>query len=89
MRRSLLHITLVAFAGAIGTVSGEDIDWPAYGGTAGGGHFTAATEITRINVDQLKLAWTHRSGDYAGGANSLSERVNLSTRPTAFVATPS
>ena len=88
MIRPLLNITLLAFACAIGTVSGEDINWPAYGGHPGGGHFTAATQITPDNVDQLQPAWTHRSGDYAGGASSLSERVNLSTRPTAFVATP-
>ena len=90
MRRWKLFIPLLASFGAAGAEPGseEDIEWPAYGGAPGGGHYTTASEITKDNVGQLKLAWSHRSGDYAGGANSLAERVNLSTRPTAFVATP-
>ncbi len=99
MRRwILLPPLLISFSavGTVGAVDGsgaaigneEDIEWPAYGGAPGGGRYTAASEITRDNVDQLKLAWSHRSGDYTGGANSLSERVNLGTRPTAFVTTP-
>ena len=99
MRRWILLPPLLVLFSAVGTVGAvdgsgaeignvEDIEWPAYGGAPGGGHYTTASEITRENVDQLKLAWSHRSGDYAGGANSLSERVNLGTRPTAFVATP-
>ncbi|MEM9254326.1 MAG: pyrroloquinoline quinone-dependent dehydrogenase [Pseudomonadota bacterium] len=38
-------------------------DWPAYGGSDGGGHFSSASQITRDNVSQLELAWHHRSGD--------------------------
>ena len=45
----------------------ESIEWPAYGGAKGGGHYTAATQINKDNVNDLKLAWTHRSGDFVAG----------------------
>ena len=41
-----------------------------YGKDSGGGHYSKATEITPENVKGLKNIWTHRSGDYKGGANS-------------------
>ncbi len=71
-----------------GIALAEDIEWPTYGGTAGGGHHTAATEITPDNVNRLQLAWSHRSGDYVAGGKSLAERTNMHTRPSAFVTTP-
>ncbi len=37
--------------------------WPAYGATAGGTHFSRASQITPENVAQLKQVWEHRSGD--------------------------
>lgn len=73
---------------SVGVVHGENIEWPTYGGAAGGGHYTAATGITKDNVAQLELAWSHRSGDFIAGGKSLTERTNMHTRPSAFVATP-
>lgn len=73
---------------SLSIVHAENIEWPAYGGTTGGGHYTSATEITKNNVNQLELAWAHRSGDFIAGGKSLSERTNMHTRPSAFVTTP-
>lgn len=42
---------------------GSVTDWPAYGATPGGTHFSRATQITSENVKQLQVAWQHRSGD--------------------------
>lgn len=39
-------------------------DWPAYGATPGGTHYSRADQITPDNVDRLQVAWHHRSGDY-------------------------
>jgi quinoprotein glucose dehydrogenase len=39
-------------------------DWPAYGATTGGTHFSRANQINPANVDQLEVAWHHRSGDF-------------------------
>lgn len=42
---------------------GVAADWPAYGATSGGTHFSNANQITPENVNQLRLVWEHRSGD--------------------------
>ena len=39
--------------------------WPLPGAEAGGGHFSATTQITPENVRDLEVVWTHRSGDLA------------------------
>ena len=69
----------------------ETIEWPAYGGAPGGGHFTQAQKITPDNVHQLKQAWVHRSGDFVGGVQALTEDTtaeSMRTRPTNFMVTP-
>ncbi len=43
--------------------SPQALDWPAWGATPGGGHYSAANQINADNVDNLTLAWTHQSGD--------------------------
>ena len=43
--------------------SGPTADWPSYGGAPGGGHYSAATQITPQNVHRLERAWVYRSGD--------------------------
>ena len=66
-------------------------DWPAYGGHAGGGHFSPATQITRDNVATLTRAWQHRSGDFITGRAAVLEdgRTDQSGNPpTQFMATP-
>ncbi len=68
-----------------------DIEWPAYGGAPGGGHYSTAVEINKRNVSRLELAWTHRSGDFVAGSQSLTEEITdetLTTRPTSFMNTP-
>ncbi len=68
-----------------------DVEWPAYGGGPGGGHYSEAAQINRDNVDALRHAWTHRSGDFKGGTQSLTETVSdelQASRPTSFIGTP-
>ena len=38
-------------------------DWLYYGGDQGGRHYSSLEQISRDNVDQLAVAWVHRSGD--------------------------
>lgn len=38
-------------------------DWPSFGATPGGTHYSIANQITSKNVAQLQVAWEHRSGD--------------------------
>jgi quinoprotein glucose dehydrogenase len=60
--------------------SGPTAIWPEYAGSEEGLHYSPLTQITRENVGQLELAWTHRSGDFFHGS---AERA-----ATSFQATP-
>mgnify|MGYP003949776335 CR=1 FL=1 len=84
MTLSLILITALAN-------SADDIEWPAFGGALGGGHYSEATQINKENVDQLIEAWQHRSGDFRGGNADLFDDVSEESRttgPTAFAVTP-
>ena len=88
-----MHKIIVALLSAYGTVSvvAQDIEWPAYGGAPGGGHYSQASQITKDNVANLSQVWTHRSGDYVEGSQQLGEELteeSSRTRPTNFIVTP-
>ena len=51
-------------AAEITVPGGVVADWPAYGATEGGTHFSRANQITPENVHLLEVAWEHRSGDF-------------------------
>jgi len=50
-------------------------DWPRYGGTPEGNHFSPLAQINRSNVNQLKIAWTYDTGE-EGGLQSSPIIVN-------------
>jgi quinoprotein glucose dehydrogenase len=56
-------------------------DWPAYGGDPGGQRYADLGEITRKNVGQLEIAWTHHSGDVSDGKGDVRST-------TAYELTP-
>ena len=56
------------------------IGWPNYGNDAGGTRYSAANQINRSNVAQLKTAWTYRTG-------ALQPETELNRKAT-FEATP-
>jgi quinoprotein glucose dehydrogenase len=41
-------------------------DWPVYGGSPEGTHYSGLSQINRANVKQLKLAWTYNTGETGG-----------------------
>lgn len=57
-----------------------DVDWPHYGGDAGGQRFSTAAQITPANVTGLKVAWTYSTGHLKAHADA--------TDRAAFEATP-
>lgn len=70
-------VTVIAVApGELGAAPG----WPEYGGDAGGQRYSAATQITPANVDELQPAWSFRTGELGEG---LARRDKLT-----FEATP-
>src|SRR5215469_2171552 len=77
LARSLFAFLLCA---ACSTFASDPGSWPNYGRDPGGQRFSPLTAINRSNVDELKIAWTYRTGDaYAPKDGS---------KPTQFEATP-
>lgn len=64
---------------------GTAADWPAYGATPGGTHYSVADQITPGNVQHLEQVWVHNSGDFtSGGEREDGSRYG----PSAFQVTP-
>jgi quinoprotein glucose dehydrogenase len=89
MQRTLLCL-ITTFAVSFGEFAhGQAGDWPHVGGASGGGHFTPHEQITRDNLDDLEIAWVHRSGDFREGGN-FKDGNNYPAEPlqTALQVTP-
>ncbi len=90
----MVHPT-VPFAGQMASLvpvdpAREQKDWTAYGNTPGGSRFVALDQITRDNVNKLKVAWTYRTGDVAQSDGNGAEDQNtpLQVGDTLFICTP-
>jgi quinoprotein glucose dehydrogenase len=65
----LLAFTCVSFVQALGAQSKSGTpnqDWPSYGGSPEGTHFSPLDQINRANVKNLKLAWSFDTGEQGG-----------------------
>ena len=62
--------------------------WSLPGGEMGGGHFSAASQITRANVANLEVAWTHRSGDFREGESFIDGLTGEEPLQSSWQATP-
>ena len=62
--------------------------WPLPGADEGGGHFSHATQITPDNVNDLEIAWTHRSGDFREGDNFVGGLSGEAPLQSSWQATP-
>jgi quinoprotein glucose dehydrogenase len=80
------HRTHTALVGAA--------EWRTEGG-AGGDHYSPLDEISRANVDSLRVAWIYRTGDVSDGPTEGSgpstafESTPLLVNGTLYLATPS
>jgi quinoprotein glucose dehydrogenase len=69
-------------------------DW-TLNGSAGGTHYSSLDEVSRANVDSLRVAWTFRTGDVSdgeaadGGPATAFESTPLMLDGTLYIATPS
>lgn len=59
-------------------------EWSVTEGSAGGGRFSLLSDINTTNVQNLKVAWTYRHGDYKSGG-ILPDKV---FKGTGFESTP-
>lgn len=75
-----------------GTPDGGGTDWRFYGRTPRGTRFAPFDQINRDNVDQLKVAWTFRTGDIPTGgpkdAGPESQNTPIQAGDSVFVCTP-
>jgi quinoprotein glucose dehydrogenase len=82
--RMLRTVALIALAVLLSAGSSaqsdEKIDWPTYGNDPGGSRYSAAAQINRTDINELKVAWTYRTG-----ANDTPTKL---IRKAAFEATP-
>jgi quinoprotein glucose dehydrogenase len=68
-------------------------DW-AVNGAEGGSHYSAIDEISRENVDSLRVTWVFRTGDVSDGEGTTGPATAFESTPivldgTMYVATPS
>ena len=55
----------------------EFTDWSAYNGGNDRNHFSSLTQITPINVKNLKLAWSY----FSGGADTINQTTQMQCNP--------
>ncbi|HKV50737.1 MAG TPA: pyrroloquinoline quinone-dependent dehydrogenase [Gemmatimonadaceae bacterium] len=73
---------------------GAAVLWPIEGGS-GGDHYSGLAEITRANVESLRVAWIYRTGDVSDGVKEGSgpstafESTPLFVNGLLYLATPS
>src|SRR5215469_14493740 len=80
-------IATLAAAAALRAQTPATTEWAAYGNDAGGTRYSAAAQITRENVKDLRLAWVMRTGDFLGERGRF-EATPLLVRGTLYVSTP-
>ena len=81
MNRTVFAMWVAAAFLATGTASAAETGgWSAYGGDAGGTRYSALTQITPANVQDLRVAWIYRTGELGRGVKDWPR--------SAFEATP-
>ena len=74
------------------TADNAPVEWPVYGGDAGGSRYSPLTEINKGNVARLKVAWELHTGDVSDGSDgrpkSEFEATPIVADGTMFVTTP-
>ncbi len=88
----MLKLWTILLTAATMSAQAQDAgDWPALGNDPGGSQFSSLDQIDAKNVGNLKLAWTHRSGDVSDrksetGATAL-EAVPIHVNDTLYYCT--
>ena len=89
LARSLFAFLLCAACSTFANAPGE---WPNYGRDPGGQRFSPLAAINRSNVNELKIAWTYRTGDaYTpkdGSKSTQFEATPLYVDGTLYLGTP-
>jgi quinoprotein glucose dehydrogenase len=69
----------------------DEAQWGSYGGDPGGNRHSLLTQINRGNVEQLKIAWTYRTGelgaDFARADTLTFEATPILARDSLYLST--
>ena len=60
MHKLFLTLLTASLLGGSFALCAQTIEWPAYGGSPGGGHYAPVTQINAGNVSRLEQAWVQR-----------------------------
>ncbi len=58
-------------------VTVANVDWPEYNGSGNRDHYSALEQITKENINRLKIAWVYSSG----GADTVGNRSQMQCNP--------
>src|SRR5277367_5497339 len=78
-----LFLGVVVFCMLVTRLSAQttpDVNWPYYGGDAGGMRYSPLTQVKPENVARLKIAWVFHTGDVSDGKHGKQR--------SGFEATP-
>ena len=53
----------------------KSVDWPVYGGSPDHSHYTTIDQITRENVNRLRVAWTYETHDEFPGSEMQANPI--------------
>jgi quinoprotein glucose dehydrogenase len=82
-RSFLLFLGVLAFCilgRSLSAQTTDDVNWPYYGGDAGGMRYSRLTQFNPKNVSRLKIAWVFHTGDVSDGKHGKQR--------SGFEATP-
>src|ERR1044072_4091741 len=69
----------------------DEAAWGSYGGDPGGNRHSPLTQISRQNIERLKIAWTYRTGelgaDFARADTLTFEATPILVRDTLYLST--
>jgi len=83
MRLLAILVALVVLAAVAPARAGEVIDWPVTEGAPGAGRYSPLGDITADNVQELRVVWSYRHGDFFEGRFPVSGQTG-----SAFESTP-
>src|SRR6185436_19964758 len=69
-----LALTLLLVPASL-VAQSKSVDWPVYGGSPDHTHYTTISQITRENVNRLRVAWTYESHDEFPGSEMQSNPI--------------
>ncbi|HEX7947357.1 MAG TPA: PQQ-binding-like beta-propeller repeat protein, partial [Phenylobacterium sp.] len=73
-------LALAACSKPAAVAAAPDVDWPFYGGDAGGQRYSTAAQITPQNVRHLAVAWTYSTGEAKRHAAAM-DRASFENTP--------